>query len=97
MHMKRSRPNIPSQTPTEVPGIMALRGDTNSVGDGWFRQDGIFHEGDKIGVLHVRSQHGRIRTLSQAGEEFVLGRDVEWIARRSGRLPLPPLSSMPAR
>lgn len=78
---------------TEVVDVFAIIGAAHSVGDGWARRDSIVMDGVEIGALHVREQHGRIRYLSQAGDAYIMGRDVEWIAERSGRRPLPPLAA----
>lgn len=74
---------------TEVPCVSSIPGIRHMTGDGWFRRDAIIMGGDEIGAVHVREQHGRINSLSQAGDAYVMGRDVEWIVQRSGRLPIP--------
>jgi hypothetical protein len=94
-----SAPNLQvgARHPTEVPGVHSVVGKTQRAKDGWFRRDTIVIGVEEIGAVHVKEVNGRITALSMCGDAGVIGRDVGWIVRTSGKTPqVAPATPVPA-
>lgn len=94
-----SAPNLQvgARHPTEVPGVHSVVGKTQPTQDGWSRRDAIVIGVEEIGAVQVKEVNGRITALSVCGDAGVIGRDVEWIVRASGKTPkVEPATPVPA-
>jgi hypothetical protein len=91
--MTNDLPKFSERHPAGIEGMWSVAGATVSGPGGWHRRDAIFIGDKEVGAVHVREAHGRISALTECQGEFVMGKDVEWIARKC--FYVPPMS--PAR
>ena len=70
--------------PTEVPGVRLAPGQIQAGRAGVsFQVSPVLRDGRQIGALHTSWRDRKTQTLSQCGDAFVIGRDIEWISKRS--------------
>lgn len=96
-------PNIPvgTRNRTEIDGVFAVVGKVTHTGSGWRRCDVIVIDNDPVGHIHVQEANGRVSAISKCGDRGVLGRDVAWLLRESGKtvpanIPSPQVVAAPA-
>ena len=78
---------VGSRHPTDVYGVMSVTGLHAAIEGGWRRRDSIVIGEEEIGAVHVKELYGHVSALTQCGDRYVIGSDVAWLVRESGRRP----------
>jgi hypothetical protein len=78
--MKKTLPKAGERHPAGVEGMYAVTGETVSGPGGWHRRDIVFIGDKEVAAVHVREAHGRVSWLTECQGEYVMGKDVEWVA-----------------